>query len=158
MISFSFLLKSCFINCLTNSCDYIISKSDNSSSICISDQCYKFVDFISIMVKPKTYKTSFLSLSFSSYKTFVLFRDRLEWKWGDLFLSRSKNKVRQLILFLNRLDYNDRPFDHDQLILLGVNIDFYIIYIREILNKSYLYESIHYDPDNPQWNILKLQL
>jgi hypothetical protein len=124
----------------------------------MSDECYKFVDFISIMVKPKTCKTSFLSLSFSSYKSFVLFRDRLEWKIGDLFLSRSKNEVRQLILFINRLDYNDRPFDHDQLILLGVNIDFYIIHIREILNKIYLYQSIHYDPDNPQWNILKLRL
>ena len=54
--------------------------------------------------------------------------------------------------------YNDRPFDHDELIHLGINIDLYILYIRNIQNKNYLYGSIHYDPNNPEWNIIKIKL
>jgi hypothetical protein len=147
-----------YINCTHNQCNYTIKKSDNSTDTCVADQCDQFVDLLSIMVQPKTCKTSILRLRFSSYKNFILFRDELQWKIGDLFLSRSINKDRELILFVDELDYDDRPFDHDQLIYLGINIDLYILYIRNIQNKNYLYGSIHYDPDYPQWNIIKIKL
>jgi hypothetical protein len=158
MICFFFLIKYSFINCKDYQCNYTITKSDNSTEKCFNNQCYQYLDIISIMVEPKTCKTSFLSLSFSSYKNYILFRDRLEWKLGDLFSSRWINEDRQLILFIDYLDYDDKPFDHNELIRLGINIDFYIIYIRHIENKMYLYGSIQYDPNYPEWHFIKLKL
>lgn len=155
---FIFLIEYSYINCRDNQCNYIVRKSDNSSDRCIINQCYKFVDLISIMVLPKACKTSIVLLSFTTYKNFLLFRNQLQWKIGDLFFSQSINKDRQFILFLDQLDYNDRPFDHDELIQLGINIDLYILYIKNIQDKNYLYGSIHYDPNNPQWNIIKIKL
>jgi hypothetical protein len=160
IISFSllFLIKYSYVDCMNNKCNYIVKKSDNSSLTCIANQCYQFIDLLSIMVEPKTCKTSLLFLSFSSYKKFILFRDQLQWKIGDLFSSQLINENRQFILFLDQLDYDDRPFDYDELIHLGINIDFYTLYIRNIQNKNYLYGSIHYDPNNPEWYIIKIKL
>jgi hypothetical protein len=155
---FLFLIKYSYINCISNQCNYIVKKCDNSWDRCVGDQSYKFIDLLSIMVEPKDCKTSILLLSFSSYKKFLLFRDQLQWKLGDLFLSKSFNSNRQLILFLDQLDYNDQPFDYNELIHLGINIDLYILYIKNIKNKNYLYGLIHHDINNPQWNIIKIKL
>ncbi len=156
--AFLFLIKYCYVDCIHNQCNYTVKKSDNSSERCIADQCYKFVDLISIMFEAKNCKTSILLLSFSSYKNFILFRDQLEWRIGDLFLSRMINEDRQLILFVDQLDYNDKPFDHNELIRLGIHIDLYILYIKNIKNKNNLYGLIHYDINNPEWNIIKIKL
>ncbi|CAF1376996.1 unnamed protein product [Adineta steineri] len=158
IICFFFLIKFNSINCIKSQCNYTIINSDNSSSICSGDECYQYIDIYSIIVKPNTCKTSLLILSFSSYKKFLLFRDKFDWNLGDLFSFRQiNNEIRQFILFLDQLDYDDKPFDRDQLIKLGMNIDLYTIYIKNIQNKNYLYGSIHYDLNYPQWNIIKIK-
>ena len=137
-------------------CNYRIIKSNNQSDQCVGTQCFQFEDISSLIVEPKTCKTSFLSLSFSSYEHFLLFRQRLQWKLGDLFVRKQPtNEIRHLILYLNELEYSARPFDHEQLIELGIHIDLFSIWIRQIHNKNYLEGLRHY---HPQWNIIQVKL
>ena len=152
------LIEVLSINCASEMCDYIVRKPDNSTERCTMNECSKYVDLLSIMVEPKTCKTSFLALSFSSYENFVLFRNRLQWRIANLFSSERMNENRRLILFLDKLNSNDRPFDHDQLIELGNNLDDYILYIKTIENPNSYDGLIHYDPSNPQWNIIQVKL
>jgi hypothetical protein len=158
MLSLIFIIKYSSVNSTIYQCNYTVIKSDQSSDTCIASQCYQFVDLYSLMVYPNTCKTSLLLLSFSSYRNFSLFLSRLEWKLGDLFPSQLINEVRQLIIFVDKVDSNDQPFDHNELIRLGVNIDLYTLYIREMKNVNYLRGSIHYDPENVEWNIIKIKL
>ncbi len=158
MIILLYLIQYSFVNSTNDQCNYIVTKSDNSNSTCFAHQCYQFIDLLSIIVQPKTCKTSRLFLSFSSYKNFILFRDQLKWKIGDLFSSESIDKYRILTLFIDQLEFDDRPFDYDELIHLGINIDYYILFIRNIQNKNYLHGLIHYDTNFPQWNIIKIKL
>ena len=139
-------------------CTYVVTKSDNSTEKCAMNECSKYIDLFSVMVEPKTCKTSLLVLSFSSYENFVLFRDQLQWNIGNLFPSERIDQNRQLILFLDKLNSNDRPFDHDQLVQLGNNIDYYILYVKNIENPNSYDGLIHYDPSNPLWNILQVKL
>lgn len=144
-------------NCV-EMCDYLIVKSDNSSERCSMNECGKFGDILSIMVEPKTCKTSSVILSFSSYENFVFFRDQLNWQIGHLFPSKRTNENRQLILYLDQLKSNDRPIDHHQLVQLGSNIDYFILHIKFIENPALYYGLIHSDPNNPQWNTIQIRL
>jgi hypothetical protein len=152
------LIKYIEVKSIDDLCNYIITKSDNSYDICLSDECDKFIDPYLIMVKPNNCKTKILYLSFSSYKTFSLFLNRIQWKLGYLFPSKLNNDFRLLRIYLNEIDDDDQPIDHNQLNRLGINIDVYQLYILNIPEKKYFYGLIHYDPNYPQWNIIKVQL
>jgi hypothetical protein len=110
------------------------------------------------MVQPNNCKTKLLYLLFSSYKSFDLFLNRIEWKLGDLFPRRLNNKIRLLRIYFNSIDDDDQPLDQNQLIRLGNNIDFYQLYIRNFKNQNHLDKLIHYDPNDPIWFIIKVQL
>ncbi|CAF1480104.1 unnamed protein product, partial [Rotaria sordida] len=142
---------------MDNICYYMINKSDNSIDSCISDQCYKYIDPYSIMVTPNNCKTNLLYLSFSSYKNYSLFINRIKWKLSDLFPSRSINGIRLLRIFINYIDYDDQPVNHNELIRLGNHIDLYELFIKNLPNNYYLDQLIHYDQNYPQWYIIKVQ-
>jgi len=152
------LMKYMLVNCDDYLCNYIINKFDNTFDICTSNECDKFVDPYSIMVKPNNCKTKIFSLSFSSYKNFNLFLNRIKWKLGDLFPSKLNNDIRQLRIFIKHLDFDDQPIHHNELIRLGINIDLYQLYLQNITKNNYLYPLIHYDSNNPQWDIIQIQL
>jgi len=152
------LLKYPLVNCDDYQCNYIVNKSDNTFDICISNQCNQFLNPYSIMVEPKNCKTKILYLAFSSYKNFSLFLNRIKWKLGDLFPSKLTNEIRQLRIYISHIDSDDQPIHHNELIRLGINIDLYELYLQNITKNNYLYELIHYDSINPQWDIIKIQL
>jgi hypothetical protein len=139
-------------------CNYIVNKSDNTMDICISNECNKFIDPYSIMVKPNNCKTKILYLAFSSYKNYDLFLNRIKWKLGDLFPFKLNNYIRLLRIYIKQIDFDDQPIDHNQLIRLGINIDLYQLYLQNITINNYLYKSIHYDSNDPEWDIIKIQL
>ncbi|CAF3662414.1 unnamed protein product [Rotaria sp. Silwood1] len=146
------------VKTMDNFCNYIVNKSDNSIDICISYQCNKYVDPYSIMVTPNNCKTNILYLSFSSYKNYHLFLDRIQWKLGDLFSSKSSIGNRVLRIFINYIDNDDKPVHHNELIRLGNHIDLYELFIKNLPNNYHLYQSIHYDRNYPQWHIIKVEL
>jgi len=152
------LIKFNSMNCSDDLCNYKIIESDLSFNLCISDQCHKYLDPYLIMVQPNNCKTNLLYLLFSSYKSFDLFLNRIEWKLGDLFPRRLNNKNRLLRIYLNSIDDDDQPLDQNQLIRLGNNIDSYQLYIRNFKNKTHLHKLIHYDPNDPIWFIIKVIL
>ncbi|CAF2810948.1 unnamed protein product [Rotaria sp. Silwood2] len=152
------LIKLNKVSSIDNLCYYMVNKSDYTIDICLSDQCYKYIDPYSIMVKPNNCKTNLLCLSFSSYKNYHLFINRTIWKLGDLFPSRSINQNRILRIFIHFIDYDDQPVHHNELIRLGNNIDLYELFIKNFTNNSYLHQLIHYDQNYPQWYIIKVQL
>ena len=155
------LIKSNSINCDDDLCNYNIIKSDNHSHICLSNECDQFIDPYSIIVKPNDCKTSFVSLSFSSYKRFHLFLNRIQWKLSDLFSSRRQrlnNKIRLLRIYFNQIDDDDQPIHLNQLIRLGNHIDLYELFIKNLSTNHSLHELIHYHSNNPQWFIIKVQL
>ncbi|CAF1282074.1 unnamed protein product [Adineta steineri] len=154
---FIFLIKFHSINCFDDLCNYLIYQSDQNIDICLSNQCNKYIDPQSIMVKPNNCKTNILYLSFSSYKIFRLFIKRIQWKLGILFSTKLNKKNRLLRIYLNSIDFDDKPTDDDQLKDLGNNIDLYELYIRNLTNNSRLNESIHYHPNDSQWFIIKIQ-
>ncbi|CAF1511590.1 unnamed protein product [Rotaria sp. Silwood1] len=116
---------------MDNFCNYIVNKSDNSIDICISYQCNKYVDPYSIMVTPNN---------------------------CDLFSSKSSIGNRVLIIFINYIDNDDKPVHHNELIRLGNHIDLYELFIKNLPNNYYLYQSIHYDRNYSQWHIIKVEL
>ncbi|CAF4965790.1 unnamed protein product [Rotaria sp. Silwood1] len=142
---------------MDNFCNYIVNKSNNSIDLCVSYQCDKYVDPYSIMVTPNNCKTNILYLSFSSYKNYRLFLDRTTWKLGDLFSSKSILRNRLLRIFIDYIDNDDQPVQHNELIRLGNHIDLYELFIKNLPNNHYLYQSIHYDRNYPQWYIIKVQ-
>ena len=146
------------VNCSMEMCNYIVRKSDNSSERCLMNECLKYVDILSMMVEPKTCKTSLVVLAFSSFEKFVLFRDQLKWKIGDLFPSKRINENRQLILYFDQLNANDRPIDHHQLIQLGNHIDHLILHFKFIENQTLYHGLIHSDPNNLQWKTIQVKL
>ncbi|CAF1039756.1 unnamed protein product [Rotaria magnacalcarata] len=150
-------IKSFEVNTIDNLCNYIVSKSDNGFDICLSDQCNKYMDPYEIMVKPNNCKTELLYLSFSSYKNFSLFVNRIPWKLGDLFPSKLNNQIRLLRIFIDYMDNDDQPTDHNELIRLGIHIDLYELFIKNITNNNKLHGLIHYDQNYPQWFIVKVE-
>lgn len=139
-------------------CNYTVEKSDHNLDACLSNQCNKFLDPYSIMVKQNDCKTKSLYLAFSSFKKFDSFINRMTWKLGDLFPSRSQNELRTLRIYINRIDDEDQPVHHNELIRLGAHIDLYELYISYIPENDYLHELSHYDPNDPQWYIIKVKL
>ena len=138
-------------------CSYVVNTTNSTIDKCRSDQCNRFLDPYSIMVKPKSCKTKLLYLSFSSYKKFSLFLHRIKWKLGSLFSSSLKNG-RQLRIYIDQIDNDDRPVSHNELIRLGVNIDLYELYIKKIPKPNHLDRLIRYDTNNPEWCIIKVKL
>lgn len=152
------LIKYIEVKSIDDMCNYIITKFDETYDICISDECNKFVDPYLIMVKPNDCKTKILYLSFSSYKNYSLFLNRIKWKLSYLFPSKINNHIRLLRIYLNHIDYDDQPIHQNELNRLGINIDSYQLYIKNIQDKNKFYGLIHYDPNDPQWDIIKVQL
>jgi hypothetical protein len=152
------LLKSSLINCDDYLCHYLVNKSDNILDVCMSNKCNEFVDPNWIMVRPNNCKTKYFSLTFSTYKKFHLFLNQIQWKLGDLFPSKVNNQIRQLRIYIKQIDFDDQPIDQNQLIRLGFNIDLYQLYLQNITSNNYLYQLIHYDPNEPEWDIIRIQL
>ena len=155
---FIFLLKFYLINCTRDDqCIYILKRFDNISDECISNECFNIINPESLIIKSKRCKISFLSLSFSSYEKYILFRNNLQWKLSDLFLSSSLNN--HLILFLNEFNSQIKPFDQTELIHLGTNIHYFTLYIKNLHNKHLFNGLIHYHSNNSsQWNIIKIKM
>jgi hypothetical protein len=110
------------------------------------------------MVTPNHCKTKNVSLAFSSYKTFTLFLNRISWKLGDLFPSKLNNHIRLLRIYIKQIDFDDQPIDQYELYRLGRNFDLYQLYLQNLPKNNSLYQLIHYDPNNPQWDVINIQL
>jgi len=152
------LFKSSLINCDDYLCHYVVNKSDNTFDVCMNNKCNEFVDPNWIMVRPIDCKTKYFSLTFSTYKKFHLFLNQIQWKLGDLFPSKVNNQIRQLRIYVKQIDFDDQPIDQNQLIRLGFNIDLYQLYLQNITPNNHLYQLIHYDPNEPEWDIIRIQL
>ncbi len=144
------LFKSSSIYCDDYLCNYLVNKSDNTLDVCMNNKCHEFVDPHWIMVRPNNCKTK--------YKKFHLFLNRIQWKLGDLFPSKINNQIRQLRIYLKHIDFDDRPIDQNELNRLGFNIDLYQLYLQNITPNNHLYQLIHYDLNEPQWDIIQIQL
>lgn len=152
------LLNISIINCDDYLCNYLLNKSDNTEDRCISNKCDQIIDPSFIMVEPNNCKTKNLYLKFSSYKSYHLFLNNIQWKLSNLFLSKSNNEIRKLRIYLTKIDFDDKPIDHYELNRLGNNIDLYELYLQNITNQFDFYQLIHYYPDDPQWDIIQIQL
>lgn len=139
-----------------NECVYQIKTHDNRTIECLGDQCSKYIDIQSLMVQFETCQTLSLSLAFSTYEHFRLFRNQMKNRLSSLFPSSTSKGNRYLKLYLNQLDFNDKPFQLLELIELGTNIDFYLLFIRNIAKE---YQQLISDQSNDQqWNIIQIQI
>ncbi|CAF1417447.1 unnamed protein product [Adineta ricciae] len=146
-----------FTNCFGHLCNYIIKNADSTSDLCLSNECHKYLDPLSLTVKPNTCKANFVSLAFSSFQTYQAFLDQTRWELSVLFPKKSQ-QTRLLRIYLNQIHVDDRPTEENHLNRLGNHIDSYQIYVRNLPNELFLQRFIHYDPDDPQWFIIKIQL
>ena len=113
------------------------------------DQCDQYVDLYSFKIGGRKCRITSLVWAFSTNQKFHSFHSRLEQKISDLFQlkSKSSDEKRHVILFVHRLERNDRPFDY-----------LYQFYHDFISNVTYLPQVIHYDRNYPQWNLLQMRM
>jgi len=158
LLSLLFLLQNSLITCESNNnkCLYQIETRDNRTIECSGDECSKYIDIQSLIAQSATCQTLSLSLAFSTYEHFRLFRNQTKSRLNSLFASSTSNGNRYLKLYLNQLDFDDKPFQLSELIELGTNIDFYLLFIRKIDKE---YEQLICDQSNDQqWNIIQIQI
>ena len=150
------------VSSVNTECEYRLSPWNQTSprvSVCRSEQCGRVTDPESIIVHPLDCKSRSLSLTFSSWTRFDDFLNRLQWPLSSLFSSRWNGNVqRRLTIFLHRLDRDDQPLSHDQLLRLGEHIDLYTLLVYSMANPSYFLQSIHHDLHYPRWNIFHVKL
>ncbi|UJR17856.1 hypothetical protein I4U23_004755 [Adineta vaga] len=145
-----------FVNCLENLCNYLIKNFDTTFDLCLSNECNKYLDPYVLSVKPNDCKTHSVYLSFSSFQTYELFLNRIQWKLSNLFPKKSQ-QIRLLRIYLNQIDSNDYPTHENHLNRLGNHIDIYQLYIQNLTTQNSLQRFIHYDPNDPQWFIIKIR-
>lgn len=159
LITLVFLKIFLFLQSNANECHYIINRLDGKYDLCESEKCDRILDPYLIEVKPLNCKTTKLYLKFSTFKNYQLFLKRIQWKLSDLFPIKPKeNEQRLLRIYLLNIDRDDKLIDHSQLSQLGFHIDQYQLFIENLNQIQTFNPILHYHYNEPQWNIIQIQL
>ena len=155
-----------FIEMLNNNktnCIYQLKLSNKTElKECFSDECSIYFDPIQIFINLEQCqeKLNSLTLSFSNYKNFLFFQNNLQPNKLSNYLTRKihQNDQRQIKIFLNYLEFDENPLNHQELLRLGSNLDFYQLFIRQINKTSFYSQSIFHHENYSNWNIFQVKL
>ena len=152
-----FFVGSLLIVTVTNACEYDLLHSNGSVHRCLSDQCDQFVDPSSLKIVDRLCRTSFLSLSFSTYGHVRLFLVELSYPLSMLFL-RQSSVLRVFRLFVHRLNDADQPLAYEEVIRLGTQIDLYQLCILHLPRSFSHRHSVDLLPEYPQWFLVQMKM
>jgi hypothetical protein len=153
------LLFLCFLLIVdvTNACEYDLLHLNGSVHRCLSDQCDQSVNPSSLKIVDRLCRTSFLSLSFSTYEQFLVFLDQLSYPLSELFLGQS-SIVRVFRLFVHQLNDADHPFAYEEVMRLGIQIDLYQLFVLHLPRLFSHRHSIDRHPEYPQCSLVQMKM